>query len=82
MPIEPTLVQWITALLLLAVFAWVLMGLVLGIVSLPGIRADKPQKKMMGYALLAISGLVSYYVSKEFLVRVLRVIRQVLGFFM
>lgn len=79
MPIEPTLVQWIIALLLLAVFAWVLMGLVLDIVPTPGIRADEPRKKMMGYALLAVTGLVSYSVSKEVLVWVWRGLRHVLG---
>ena len=79
MPIETTLTQWAAAFVLLAVFAWVLLGLVWDFIPTPWIHADKPHKQMMGYILLGVTGLLCYSLSSEVLWWVWQGLRHVLG---
>ena len=79
MPTEPTLTQWTAALVLLAVFAWVLLGLVWDLIPTPWIHADNPHKQVMGFILLGVTGLLSYALSSEVLGLVWQGLRHILG---
>ncbi len=79
MPIEPTLTQWTAAFVLLAVFAWVLPGLVWDFIPTPWIHADKPRKQVIGFIVLGVTGLLCYSLSSEILWWVWRGLRHVPG---
>lgn len=79
MPIDSTLIQWTAAIVLLAVFAWVLLGLVWDLIPTPWIHADNPHKQVMGFILLGVTGLLSYSLSSEVLGWVWQGLRHVLG---
>ena len=76
---SPTLLQWITALILLAVFSWVLLGLFWDALPIPWINSDKPQKRIFGIALLIVAGLLNYSFARPVLGWVWMGLRHVLG---
>ncbi len=76
---SPALLQWITALILLAFFSWVLLGLFWDALPIPGVNSDKPQKRIFGIALLIIAGLLNYLFARSVLGWVWMGLRHILG---
>lgn len=79
MPASPTTFQWMIALVLLALFAWVLLSLFWDVVPLPWLQADLPRKRVVGSALLFAVGLLNYSFAGEVLGWVWMGIRHLLG---
>lgn len=80
MPASPTALQWITALVLLALFSWVLLSLLWDVVPAPWVNTDRPQSRVSGIALLVVIGLLNYSFASRVLVWVWMGIRHLLGF--
>ncbi len=76
---SPTLLQWIIAFILLALFSWVLLGLFWDVLPIPGINSDNPQKRIFGIALLIVAGLLNYSFARPVLGWVWMGLRHVLG---
>ncbi len=76
---SPNLLQWITAFILLALFSWVLLGLLWDVLPIPGINSDNPQKRIFGIALLIVAGSLSYALARPVLGWVWMGLRHVLG---
>lgn len=56
-----------------------LLELVWDLIPTPWIHADNPHKQVMGFILLGVTGLLSYFLSSEVLVWVCQGLRHVLG---
>jgi len=81
MPSSPSILQWLMAFILLALFSWTLLSLLWDIVPTPWINTNNPQKKRSGsIVLLVIFGLLNYSLTSEVLVWVWMGIRHLLGF--
>ena len=76
---EPTLLQWIVAIILLAVFSWVLLGLFMDIIPVPFLSADNPRKRIIGVLTLGFTGVLGYSLSREVMVWVWMGLRHLLG---
>lgn len=76
---SPNLLQWIIAFVLLALFAWVLLGLFWDVLPFPGSKSDNPQKRILGIALLIVAGLLSYALARPVLGWVWMGLRHILG---
>lgn len=79
MSFSPTIFQWATAFVLLALFSWVLLSLLWDIVPTPWIKTDQPQKRIVGISLLVGVGLLNYSFASEVLEWVWMGIRHLLG---
>ncbi|NIQ03808.1 MAG: hypothetical protein GWM98_28565 [Nitrospinaceae bacterium] len=75
---SPTLLQWMVALALLAMFAWVLVGTIWDAIPIPGIPVEGPQKRKVGIALIIVLALVNYALAEKVLHWVWMGIRHVL----
>ena len=76
---EPTLLQWIVAIILLAVFSSVLLGLFMDIIPVPFLSADNPRKRIIGVLTLGFTGVLGYSLSREVMVWVWMGLRHLLG---
>ncbi len=76
---SPATLQWMTAFVLLVLFAWVLLSLLWDVVPAPWLNTDKPQKRMIGVVLLVVIGLLNYSFASEVLRWVWMGIRHLLG---
>ena len=77
---SPTILQWTTAFILLALFSWVLLSLLWDIVPTPWANTDKPQKKVLEIALLLVIALLNYSFASEVMGWVWMGVRHLLGF--
>ena len=64
---SPTLLQWITALVLLAFFSWALLGLFWDVLPLSLVNSNEPQKRIFGIAFLIVAGLLNYFFARAVL---------------
>ena len=76
---EPTLLQWIVAIILLAVFSWVFLGFFMDIIPVPFLSADNPRKRIIGVLTLGFTGVLGYSLSREVMVWVWMGLRHLLG---
>ena len=76
---SPTALQWVTALVLMALFSWVLLSLLWDVVPAPWIHTEKPQNSFLGIVLLVVVGLLNYSFAREVMVWVWMGIRHLLG---
>ena len=76
---SPTTIQWITAFILLAVFAWVILGLFWDFLPSSPLKADKTHKQILGIGLIIVIGLLNYFLAKEVLKWVWRGLLHILG---
>ena len=68
-----------TALVLMALFSWVLLSLFWDLVPAPWLNTDRPQKRTFGIVLLVVVGLLNYSFASEVLEWVWMGIRHLLG---
>lgn len=73
-------IRWIAAGALMAIFSWTALGFVLD--SLPWKLIDKadPRQKVLGYAVMVLSGSLGLALSSEFLHWVWTGLQHILGF--
>lgn len=79
MPPSPSLVQWMTAIGLLILLAWVLLSFLWDVIPVPWRDTSQPQKRIVGVVLLVLIGGLNYSLAGEVLEWVWMGIRHLLG---
>ena len=79
MTASPTLLHWIIALGLLAIFAWIVLGLFWDLVPTPWNHADELHKKVIALGLTVVIALLSVSLTRPLLGWVWAGLQHVLG---